>query len=201
MLDKIIALDKQLLVYLNSLGSSQFDGFWIFITNQINWFPFFALVFFILYKKFGWKRFVIAIVLLALLILVADQTCNLFKHYFQRLRPCNTPDIMNLLRQNLPKSSSFSFYSGHATSSMATAVFVFNISRHYHRYAIILFIFPIIFAYSRIYLGLHFPADILVGYLFGIFYGLLFVKLFYLVSTKFTLKEIIKLESRSNRRE
>jgi undecaprenyl-diphosphatase len=200
MLDKIIALDKQLLVYLNSLGSTQFDGFWIFITNQINWFPFFALVFFILYKKFGWKRFLIAIVFLALLILVADQSCNLFKYHFQRLRPCNDPDIKDVIRR-VKESSSFSFYSGHATTSMATAVFVYCISRNYHKYAIILFIFPLIFAYSRIYLGLHFPADILVGYLFGIFYGYLFVKLFQYVSGKITLPELISRASRSNHRE
>lgn len=177
MLEKIIALDKQLFVFLNGLGSPAFDGLWLIITKQAYWTPFFLLVFYLLIKKIGWKNFFIAVVFIALLILLCDQSANLFKNYFQRLRPCNDPQIKDIIRV-VKSSNSFSFYSGHATNSMATTVFIFLIIRKYYKYAILLFLFPLIFAFSRIYLGLHFPIDILTGYAFGALYGTLFYKVY-----------------------
>lgn len=170
MLEKIISIDKKLLIYLNSLGSESFDPFWLLITKQVVWLPFFALVFFVLYKKLGRINFFYALGVLALLILVCDQSANLFKQTFQRLRPCNDLEIKSIIRV-VKESSSFSFYSGHATNSMATTLFVFFVLKKYYKYAALLFFFPLIFAYSRIYLGLHFPGDVLTGYLFGALYG------------------------------
>lgn len=183
MLEKIIALDKQLFVFLNGLGSPAFDGLWLIITKQAYWTPFFLLVFYLLIKKIGWKNFFIAVVFIALLILLCDQSANLFKNYFQRLRPCNDPQIKDIIRV-VKSSNSFSFYSGHATNSMATTVFIFLIIRKYYKYAILLFLFPLIFAFSRIYLGLHFPIDILTGYAFGALYGTLFYKVYQKYFTK-----------------
>jgi len=183
MLDKIIALDKQLFVFLNGLGSPTFDGLWLIITKQAYWTPFFLLVFYLLIKKIGWKNFFIAVGFIALLIFLCDQSANLFKNHFQRLRPCNDPQIKDVIRI-VKSSDSFSFYSGHATNSMATTVFIFLIIRKYYKYAILLFLFPLIFAFSRIYLGLHFPIDILTGYAFGALYGTLFYKVYQKYFTK-----------------
>ena len=175
MLDKIIALDKKLFVFLNGLGSSSYDELWLLITKQLYWTPFFLVVFYLLYKKIGWKNFLIALVFIALLILLCDQTANLFKNTFERLRPCNDLQIKDSIRI-VKHSDSFSFFSGHAANSTATTVFVFFIIKKYYKYAFLLFLFPLIFAYSRIYLGLHFPSDILTGYLFGASFGFLFYK-------------------------
>lgn len=183
MLEKIITLDKEVLVFLNGLGSTTYDGLWLLITKQLNWTPFFILVFYLIYKKIGGKNLLVVIISIALLILVTDQMANLFKNHFQRLRPCNDPQIKDVIRI-VKQSSSFSFYSGHATNSMASTFFVFLILRKYYKYAFLLFLFPLIFAYSRIYLGLHFPADILTGYFFGAFFGIVFYKLYVLYQTK-----------------
>lgn len=184
MLEKIIAIDKDLLVFLNGLGSEFFDGFWLTITVQEYWTPYFLLIFYFLAKKIGWKNFLIALVFIALLILVSDQTSNFFKNHFQRLRPCNDLDLKNIIRIVKP-SDSYSFFSGHATNSMATTVFVFLIIRRYYKYALLLFLFPLIFAFSRIYLGLHFPTDILTGYAFGATFGFVFYKIY----QKYILKD------------
>jgi undecaprenyl-diphosphatase len=61
---------------------------------------------------------------------------------------------------------------------MATTVLVFSLLRPYYKYAVLLFLFPLIFAYSRIYLGLHYPGDILTGYFFGAGYGYLTYRLY-----------------------
>lgn len=177
MLEKIISLDKELFLFLNGLGSPAFDPSWQFITKQVNWTPFFLLVFYLIYKKLGLKNLGIIILFIAFLILICDQTANLFKYTFERLRPCNDLQIKDSIRV-VKQSDTFSFFSGHATNSMATTVFVYLIMRKHYKHIYLFFLFPLIFAYSRIYLGLHFPGDILAGYTFGATSGFLFYKVY-----------------------
>ena len=184
MLEKIITLDKELFVFLNNLGSPMFDGLWLIITKQFNWTPFFLLILFLVYKKIGLKNFLIALLFIAALITFCDQSANFFKETIQRLRPCNDPQIKHLIRI-VKHSDTFSFFSGHATNSMATTIFVYYILKKYYKQAHWLFLFPLIFAYSRIYLGLHFPLDILSGYTWGAAFGYLAYKIY----QKIILKE------------
>jgi undecaprenyl-diphosphatase len=177
MLEKIIQLDKQVLVYLNGLGSEQWDWLWLIITKQQNWAPVFILVFYLLQKKIGWKNFGYYVLFIAVMVLICDQTVNLFKYSFERLRPCNDLEIGDIIRR-VKTSSSFSFFSGHATNSMASTVLTFLILKRYYKHAYLLFLFPLIFAYSRIYLGLHFPTDILTGYAFGTTCGYIAYRLY-----------------------
>jgi undecaprenyl-diphosphatase len=172
-MEDIISYDKQLLVYLNNLGSDSFDWFWLLITNQFYLAPIFLFIFYLLWKKIGWKNLWIVLLFIALIIMVCDQTTNLFKYTFQRLRPVNDLEIKESLRILISRKS-FSFFSGHASNSMATTLFMFLIFRKYYKYAFLLFLFPLVFAYSRIYLGLHFPSDILTGYFAGAIVGSFF---------------------------
>lgn len=177
MLEKVLTLDSQLLIFLNGLGSENYDGLWLFITKQSNWTLVFLIVLYLVYKKIGIKSTLYLLLFVSLLLVVTDQTTNLFKVTFQRLRPCNNPDINTIIRIVKP-SNSFSFFSGHAANSMATMTFLFLVLKKYYRYAFLVFLFPLIFAYSRIYLGLHYPLDILTGYLFGASFGFVTYKLY-----------------------
>lgn len=178
MLEKISELDRQLFIFLNSLGSDRFDGLWLFITKQINWLPVFILIFYLAYKHLGWRHLLLILGMIALLITLTDQTTNhLFKYRFQRLRPGSNPDLNGLIRA-VQTRKSFSFISGHASNSMAAAFFLYMVLKPYVRYMGIIFLWPLIFAYSRIYLGLHYPGDILVGYLWGIFTAMIMLKLY-----------------------
>lgn len=177
MLDKLIALDKKLFVFLNGLGSESYDFLWLKITKQINWLPFFLVILYLLIKKVSWKQMLIIVVFLALLIICTDQTANLFKNGFQRLRPCNDLELQSIIRV-VKQSDTYSFFSAHAANSMATMTFVFLILRNFYTKPYWLFIFPMVFAYSRIYLGLHFPLDIITGYSVGFLYGFLCYKLY-----------------------
>lgn len=177
MLEKVLAFDTQLFIYLNSLGSETYDGFWLLITKQLNWIPFFLVLLYLLYKKLSVKNILILLLFVAVLILIADQTCNFIKYTFERLRPCNNPEINSVIRIVKP-SNSFSFFSGHATNSMATMTFIFMILKRHYRFAFLVFLFPLIFAYSRIYLGLHYPLDILTGYLVGASFGFIAYQLY-----------------------
>ncbi len=182
-LDNIIEQDKQLFVYLNSLGSETWDQFWVIITNQFNWTPFFLLLFFLLFKAYGWKKGLLLIVITALLVAFSDQFVNLIKDYFGRLRPNNDPSINNIIRI-LKTPSSFSFVSGHSTTSFAVITFMIVTLKKHYKYPFLLLFWPILFAYSRIYVGVHFPIDIFIGMLLGTTIGYIFYK----ISTVFLRK-------------
>ncbi|MFK7001830.1 phosphatase PAP2 family protein [Flavobacterium oreochromis] len=178
MLEYLIELDKQLFIFLNGLGTQSFDGFWLFITKQFHWTPFFIIILYLVYKKEGgWKPFLVVLFTITLLITFTDQFTNLVKEAVQRLRPCSTPELKGIIRI-VKSSDTFSFFSGHAANSMATTVFVYLILRRNYKYTYLLFFFPLIFAYSRIYLGLHYPSDILTGYIVGGIFGVSFYVLY-----------------------
>jgi undecaprenyl-diphosphatase len=183
MLEYLIHLDKKLFIFLNNLGSTPFDGIWLLITKQINWTPFFLILLFILFKKLGSKKLGIAILIVAALITFTNEITDVIKFSIQRIRPCNDETLVGLIRV-VKDSDTFSYFSGHASNSTAAMMFVFLILRKYYKFSYLLFLYPLIFAYSRIYLGLHFPLDIISGYVFGSVTGFLFYFLFEEISSK-----------------
>ena len=184
MLEKIIAIDKQLLVFLNSFGSETFDPFWLIITQKVNWIPFFLLLLFLVYKKLGTKQTLIIVLFVAVLLTLNNTFTDLVKNYFQRIRPCNDIDIKEIIR-NVKPSQTFSFFSGHAANSSAAMIFLFLVMRKFYKNFWWIFLYPLIFAYSRIYLGLHFPTDILTGYIVGCTLGFLTYKIYQFFQNKY----------------
>ncbi|OYU83406.1 MAG: phosphatase PAP2 family protein [Flavobacterium sp. BFFFF2] len=166
MLESIVKLDKEAFVFLNGLGSPDFDPLWLFITNQKNWIPVFCFMAYLIWKKSTPKTFLYLIVFLAFLLLITDQCANLVKWWVERIRPCNDAELKGIIRI-VKSSDSFSFFSGHAANSMASTTFIYLLLRKHYKGMWLYFLFPLIFAYSRIYLGLHFPIDILAGFIFG----------------------------------
>jgi undecaprenyl-diphosphatase len=165
--ETIIQKDKELLIFLNNLGSEQWDPFWLVITNQLYWTPLFLFVFYIIIKSFGWKRGGVMILAMIVLVAFSDQFVNLIKDSTARLRPNNDPEIKASLR-TLINPQSYSFISGHATTSTFFAVFVALLLRNKYKYSYLILLFPLVFAYSRLYLGVHFPIDISLGILTGV---------------------------------
>lgn len=198
MLEELLKLDTNLLVYLNSFGTAWRDPIWLAITKQQNWTPLFLCLLYIMYKKIGLEKTLLAIGVIAVLVLFTDQATNLVKNSVQRLRPTNNPEISGIIRQ-VQMRYSFSFWSGHAANSMAVTLFVYLISRNYVRYIGLFFLWPLIFAYSRIYLGLHYPIDILSGYLFGVIMGFLAYLLFNFINRKYLIPRFLKSKATSEK--
>ena len=183
-MEEIISLDHQLFLFLNGMGSPTFDLFWIFITDKaVNICVYLLLITYFL-KKTNLKSFLMLVVLTALLVLITDQVTNLFKVSFQRLRPCYEPSLDGLVR--LVKSNcggSFGYFSGHASNSFALAVFFSLILKNrFTKIPIILIGLSSTVAYSRVYIGVHYPLDVISGILFGVLVGFIF----YLIWVKIT---------------
>ncbi len=176
LLDFIIQKDKELLIFLNNLGTEQWDTFWLLVTNKRTWIPLFLLLIYLIIKSFDKKRILVILITIAILVTFTDQFTNLIKYSFERLRPCNDLSITNQLRI-LKQSQSFSFFSAHASNSFGVTTFLYLLLRKNFKWIGWLFIWPVLFAYSRVYIGMHFPSDILVGMLFGLLSGWGFYKI------------------------
>jgi len=186
MLDSIINNDIELLIFLNNLGTTQWDGFWLFISNKYSAIPLYMLLLYFTYKYYGLKSTIVVLIIVALLITASDQTCNLFKNGFKRLRPFKDEDLLSLIRLVKPSCGGrYSFFSAHASNSMAVAAFFGLLLKNHIKYiAGILIFWAIVVAYSRVYLGMHFPLDIVTGLIFGMTYGFIFYQLLKLILVK-----------------
>ncbi|MFK5958409.1 MAG: phosphatase PAP2 family protein [Lutibacter sp.] len=179
MLDFLIHKDIELFIYLNNLGNVQWDGFWLFITNKFTFIPLYIFLLFLTYKQLGFKKMLIVLLFAVLLITLSDQTSNLFKYSFKRLRPCHNDAIASAIRIVREGCGGlYGYFSGHAINSMAIAVFFGLLLKNKYSYLFFILIFwALITAYSRIYVGVHYPLDVITGMLFGILYGTLFNKI------------------------
>lgn len=179
MLEQLLQYDTELFVYLNSLGSESWDWLWLIITNKWSFVPMYVFLLFLIYKKIGLKPMLIMIVVIALMITFTDQITNIVKRSVLRFRPCACDEIKDTIRFIAERcSSNRSFFSGHASNSMAAAVFGGLILRPYFKNLVFVLLFwAFIVAYSRIYVGVHFPVDILCGMIFGAISGWLFFRI------------------------
>lgn len=189
MLEELIRIDQELFLILNNLGTESWDTFWLTVTNKLVSIPVYVLLLILAIKFIGFKRTILMLVVVALLITTTDQLANFFKYGVQRLRPCYEESIFESMR--LVKSScggKFGYFSAHAANSFAAATFfVLLLKPHLKFIGLILILWASIVAYSRIYIGVHYPLDILSGALVGMLFGWLFYRLFIFAQNKFSL--------------
>lgn len=185
-MEELVKLDQELFLYLNNLGSETWDWFWVFITHKLSSIPLYAFLLYLLYKSYGLKPTIITVLLVAGLITCTDQLANVFKDYFQRPRPCKE-DFIAQGRMLLDYCGSYGYFSAHAASSMALAFYLGNILKRWYKYALVALIFwAAVVGYSRIYVGKHYPGDVITGMLIGALFGFLFYKLQQYLVKRFT---------------
>ncbi len=184
MIDQLESLDQQITLFLNGFHSSFMDQVMWVITYQYTWVPLYILLLYFLIKHYpkDWWLWLIGIVLL---ITATDQfTSSLLKPWIGRLRPCHDPEISPLIHNYKKCGGLYSFVSGHSANSFAVATFFFLLLKDRLRFIGLLFLYATVVAYSRVYLGVHYLGDILVGGMIGSLFAMAFLKLVKLTSQK-----------------
>ena len=188
MIEQLLEYDTKLFLFLNNLGSPTWDPIWLAITHEVTFVPLYAILLFLLYRKFGLKSLLIFVLIIALMITFTDQITNVFKRGFERPRPCGEAQLIDQMRFIAIRCGKYGFFSGHASNSMAAAVFAGLMLRPYYKNLIFILLFwSALVAYSRIYVGVHYPLDSVCGLTFGAVSGFMFYKL-----AKYLLVRFIK---------
>jgi len=167
--------DKDLLLFLNGMHSPLWDYSMTLFTLTPVWLLFYATIIAIIIKKHG-KKSLFIFVAVALMILCADQFSGLLKHTVLRLRPSNDPSLSMLVHVFFKKGGEFGFVSAHAANTFALATFTSLLFRN-SKYSLYIFPWAMIISYSRIYLGVHYPGDVICGAILGIIVGIGIFKL------------------------
>ena len=176
-------IDSNLFLFLNGLHTDWMDKVMVLLTDMWAWFPIYLLLIYWTVKQYG-KRCWWVFLFVALVLLCTDQLAShVCKPVFQRLRPCYNGDFQDLI--HLPKGMAggkYGFVSSHAANTFGIAAFLTPALRKYRPWAaIVLYLWAFISSYSRIYIGYHYPGDILCGAILGILIGLIFWKAFQLI--------------------
>ncbi|NHF60802.1 phosphatase PAP2 family protein [Flavobacteriaceae bacterium TP-CH-4] len=173
MLDQLQQWDRETFIYLNGLGIEEYDAFWSVVTKFGTWTPLFLLIIFLIFWRNNLKRAGWNLLFLVLMVLSVAFAIDATKEYIGRLRPNNDTEINQLIRI-LHTPTDFSFFSGHAASSFSIATMAVLLLRDRYKWIYFIFLWPLLFSFSRIYLGVHYPLDILVGALVGVGFAFLF---------------------------
>ncbi|MFI5221710.1 MAG: phosphatase PAP2 family protein [Bacteroidia bacterium] len=173
MFETIKHLDQQFFVAVNSgMQNALLDWLCPWMRNQYVWYPLYLVLFFFIYKKYKNETLWIATGII-LLVLVSDQlSANVIKNLVQRLRPCNDPSMQGHIRLFVNCGSGFSFVSAHATNHFAIAVYFSSFFSSQRKWFLpIALLWAAGIAFSQVYVGVHYPLDVICGALIGSLLG------------------------------
>lgn len=184
-LEKIIEADKYLLLTLNGSESLYWDGCMTVYTSMIVWMPLALTLLYVLIKNNNIKTFCILIAAITLVFFLTDGiTSTICKPLFERFRPTRDPELMYLVDVvNEYRCGKYGFMSSHAANSFGIATFALLLIRN-KTLSISFILWAFLNGYSRIYLGVHYPGDVIAGTLVGILSGILVYRLFKFVCSK-----------------
>lgn len=174
MLEFIQKYDVLLLDFLNELGSVAMDPFWLFITKIYVWIPFFIILFIFAFKNFTRKQIIIILVSGVIMLGFVLGLTEIVKNVIVRIRPCNNIVLDGLFREVIHPTN-YSFYSGHAATSVAIATYFISLLGKQFKTIYVVIIWSLLFMFSRLYFAAHYPSDILTGAIVGFVIAKLFV--------------------------
>ncbi|MDX9750918.1 MAG: phosphatase PAP2 family protein [Flavobacteriales bacterium] len=180
LLERLDQLDRAAFLAINGLHAPWADAVMAAVSEMLFWLPLYLLFLHVLRRRFGWKGLLWSVPVIALMVWCSDSgSVMLFKDTVQRLRPCHQPALAGLVHTvNDHCGGRFGFVSSHASNHFAIAIFMAALPGARPRWATpALLAWAALIAYSRVYLGVHYPGDVIVGAVYGTMVGLTFAHL------------------------
>ena len=178
MFEKIEKLDKDLLLFINSLNTPFLDDLMWQVSHQLIWIPLFVFFMFTAYRLFTLKSLLFFGIGVGLCFLLADRISVMaFKEVFLRYRPTHNLEIKDQIHTYLKSNGEhyyggqYGFVSSHAANFFALATYLFMTLKNTSKWWLLLFVWALLIAYSRVYLGVHYPLDVFFGGLLGLTIG------------------------------
>ena len=178
------SFDTELLLYINQCNNALLDGVMVKFSDTLTWLLLLLVVIFVVLRDRPVKEALCILLGIGLCVLLADQiSSSLIKPWVARFRPTHDPEIMFMVRHITGSGGLYGFVSSHAANTFAVATFLSLVFRHMTT-TVSLLVWASIVGYSRIYLGVHFPLDVLFGALLGVVIGVLIYALLHFISLK-----------------
>ncbi len=190
-IDSLKELDTELFLFFNGKNSPLMDHVMGWASTKYIWIPLYLFLLYLVFKFVG-KRIWLVIIAISFVILLSDQiSVHLFKNVFMRYRPCHNLMIQSQVHVNGSCGGQYGFISSHAANTFALAMFLsLFFTNRLKFFSFYIFLWAVFVSYSRIYNGVHYPADVAVGGLVGILIGWVLFKLYRITNERLHCKRI-----------
>lgn len=173
MIDNLLTLDAEIFLWFNSRHAPYWDIVMKLASSKLIWVPMYVALLIAYCRAYGWRSMLVAVVLTALAVTFADQiSASVIRPYFERLRPSNPDNPISQFVHIVDgyRSGKYGFPSCHAANTFAVVTFTSLVFNRW-KFTLFILLWAVVNCYSRVYLGVHYPGDLLVGSVIGCMCG------------------------------